>query len=159
MFVCASELLLSPEDHKNLGSDSDLVKKEILEFKKRYYVSHSATTNESIKMEMQSEVKSAVTKSNSETVNGNTDSPTTVLIDRIISLKDDDIFCRMIKMGFGKGKLNPVTDSTSFYQPQKNAHTDSDVTYAEGIVHPSELLLNLNVDILTPSNFIKKCYC
>ena len=110
-------------------------------------------------MEMQSEVRSAVTKSNSETVNGNTDSPTTVLIDRIISLKDDDIFCRMIKMGFGKGKLNPVTDSTSFYQPQKNARTDSDVTYAEGVVHPSELLLNLNVDILTPLNFLKKCYC
>lgn len=51
-------------------------------------------------------------------------------------------------MGFGKGKENPVTASTSFFKPDKNTdmNTDKDinvlgstssVTYTEGIVNPS----------------------
>jgi hypothetical protein len=57
---------------------------------------------------------------------------------KISELKEEDVFCRIFKMGFGKGKKNPVTDSTSFYRPNKNQETGQDVTYAEGIVHPSK---------------------
>eukprot|EP01038_Epipyxis_sp_PR26KG_P010096 gene10096-13571_t len=35
-------------------------------------------------------------------------------------IDDKDIFCTVVKMGYGKGNLNPVLDSTVFYRPKKN---------------------------------------
>ena len=52
-------------------------------------------------------------------------------------LTESDMFCRIFKIGFGKGDKNPVTDSTSFFKPRTLA--DGTVTYTSGIVQSSEI--------------------
>lgn len=35
----------------------------------------------------------------------------------------DDVFCSVVRMGYGKGGKNPVTELTTFYQPDRNSAT------------------------------------
>ena len=41
---------------------------------------------------------------------------------------DEDVFCRMAKMGCGRGKLNPVVDQTTFFLPVKNEKDEDGFT-------------------------------
>ncbi len=36
-----------------------------------------------------------------------------------------DVFCSVVRMGYGKGGKNPVTDLTTFYQPNRQAKSDA----------------------------------
>lgn len=36
------------------------------------------------------------------------------------AIEENDLFCYVIKMGYGKGNKNPLTSSTAFYQPDKS---------------------------------------
>ena len=47
-----------------------------------------------------------------------------------IAVPPDDIFCSVVRMGYGKGGRNPVTELTNFYQPDRlprNSMSDIDV--------------------------------
>lgn len=37
------------------------------------------------------------------------------------AIAQEDVFCHVIKMGYGKGNQNPLTSSTAFYSPDKAA--------------------------------------
>lgn len=37
----------------------------------------------------------------------------------LLRLKDSDIFCTIVKIGYGKGNKNPVSDLTTFYMLDK----------------------------------------
>lgn len=52
-----------------------------------------------------------------------------------------DIICNVVKMGYGKGGLNPVTDLTAFYKPNKlNNHEEyAVVSLPPGILFVSHL--------------------
>jgi HD superfamily phosphohydrolase len=52
-----------------------------------------------------------------------------------------DIFCTIVKLGFGKGGKDPVTEMTTFYKPDKDIpYNSSEVKMNIGVV-PSGLLL------------------
>jgi hypothetical protein len=36
------------------------------------------------------------------------------------NLTEDDIFCQIVQIGYGKGSKNPVSSCTTFYAPNKN---------------------------------------
>jgi HD superfamily phosphohydrolase len=44
------------------------------------------------------------------------------------ALTYDDIFCFVIKIGYGKGNKNPLTTSTAFYAPDKSANSNTNST-------------------------------
>jgi hypothetical protein len=134
--VCATETLLSPQECENLGSIPGKIKEEILDFKLKHYKRSSSigsSSSSSYKSKSKSKLSSEMDIRVTEPSSNHSD-----LSVMISELKAEDIFCRIFKMGFGKGKKNPVTDSTSFYRPNKNQEMGQDVTYAEGIVHPSK---------------------
>jgi hypothetical protein len=131
--VCATETLLSPQECENLGSIPGKIKEEILDFKLKNYKSSIISNRSSSSCKSKSKLRSEMDKRAFEPNSNHSD-----LRLKISELKEEDVFCRIFKMGFGKGKKNPVTDSTSFYRPNKNQETGQDVTYAEGIVHPSK---------------------
>ena len=41
----------------------------------------------------------------------------------MFALPEEDLFCVPVKIGYGKGAVNPVSDSTTFFKPRK--HTTS----------------------------------
>lgn len=158
LFVCASETLLSPKDCKILGTNSSKIKEEILKFKKKNYENkgrEESDNNEGLDNFNNKSNKLKILHCNDSKHDNKNSDAELLLYNQISKLEDKDIFCRVFKMGFGKGKENPVTASTSFFKPDKNTdmNTDSDsnvlgstssVTYTEGIVNPSTYtLLNL----------------
>ena len=40
----------------------------------------------------------------------------------LATLTPDDLFCAVVKVGYGKGGLNPVSELTTFYLPAKVRH-------------------------------------
>lgn len=44
---------------------------------------------------------------------GNTD-------DAAATVREEDIFCEIVKISYGKGSKNPVSGPTAFYEPKKN---------------------------------------
>ena len=36
-------------------------------------------------------------------------------------LSEEDLFCVPVKIGYGKGAVNPVSDSTTFFKPRKHS--------------------------------------
>lgn len=36
-----------------------------------------------------------------------------------VVVKDDDVFCEIVKISYGKGAKNPVSGPTAFYEPKK----------------------------------------
>ena len=147
IFVCASETLLSPQDCKILGTNPSRIKEEILQFKRKNY-----TKKEDMRIENKGNESSEYSENCRKLKSSHNDSVKTsdeaesLLYDQISNLEDKDIFCRVFKMGFGKGNENPVTNSTSFFRPDKVTEKDletnagTSVTYTEGIVHPSKFL-------------------
>jgi hypothetical protein len=49
----------------------------------------------------------------------NHDGPKTKKL-RSIEIREADLFCQIVSIGYGKGNLNPVSDLTSFYAPTKD---------------------------------------
>jgi hypothetical protein len=154
--VCASETLLSPQDCKILGTNPSRIKEEILQFKRKNYTKKAdmkIENNHSNKGNEGSEYSENCQKLKSSHNGGlkTSDEAETLLYDQISKLEEKDIFCRVFKMGFGKGKENPVTNSTSFFRPDKITEKDletnagTSVTYTEGIVHPSKFTEFLNI--------------
>lgn len=154
--MCASETLLSPQDCKILGTNSSRIKEEILKFKKKNFENDNRRNQ---KIDENLSLDNFDNKSNKLKLLHIIDSKHDInnagllLYDQISKLEDKDIFCRVFKMGFGKGKENPVTASTSFFKPDKNTDFNSDsdtnvpgstssVTYTEGIVNPSTYTLS-----------------
>ena len=154
--MCASETLLSPQDCKILGTNSSRIKEEILKFKKKNFGNDNRRNQ---KIDENLSLDNFDNKSNKLKLFHIIDSKHDInnagllLYDQISKLEDKDIFCRVFKMGFGKGKENPVTASTSFFKPDKNTDFNSDsdtnvpgstssVTYTEGIVNPSTYTLS-----------------
>jgi hypothetical protein len=141
--VCATETLLSPHECENLGSIPGIIKEEILDFKMKNYRSSMSSSNGNSSSSCKQKAK-LESEDNLSVIDAHTNAELELNLKhidlrmKISELKGEDIFCRIFKMGFGKGKKNPVTDSTSFYRPNKNQETGEDVTYAEGIVHPSK---------------------
>ena len=41
-------------------------------------------------------------------------------------LREEDLFCVQVKIGYGKGGMNPVRDSTTFYRPTKSGAVGDD---------------------------------
>ena len=143
--MCATETLLSPHECENLGSIPGIIKEEILDFKMKNYISSMSNSNGNSNSSSSCKLKAKLeSEENLRAIDAHTNAELELnskhidLRMKISELKGEDIFCRIFKMGFGKGKKNPVTDSTSFYRPNKNQETGQDVTYAEGIVHPSK---------------------
>ena len=152
LFVCASETLLSPNDCKILGTNSSRIKEEILIFKRKNYENNDLEVDKIGHENSDESFKSKLL--NCDDVKPNSEAEL-LLNDQICKLEAKDIFCRVFKMGFGKGKENPVTASTSFFRPVKNMEIDSDtniggnVTYTEGIVHSSTFISLTSVLILS----------
>lgn len=132
--MCATEALLSPQECENLGSIPAKIKEEILDFKRNNFPGTNSSSSKSKSRKLSNECEGQEDTSSDSNSNLNHSD----LSGMISQLKEEDIFCRIFKMGFGKGKNNPVTDSTSFYRPNKNQEAEQDVTYAEGIVQPSK---------------------
>jgi hypothetical protein len=157
--VCASETLLSPQDCKILGTNPSRINEEILLFKRKHY-----KKKEDMKIENNNGYKSNECSDNSDKCQklksshcdgvNTSDEAESLFYDQISNLEEKDIFCRVFKMGFGKGKENPVTNSTSFFRPDKITEKDletnagSSLTYTEGIVHPSTFIFNLINSVL-----------
>lgn len=152
--MCASETLLSPQDCKILGTNPSRIKDEILLFKGKNYKKKEdlkIENNKGNKGNECSEYSENCQKLKSSHNDGvkTSDDAESLLYDQISNLEDKDIFCRVFKMGFGKGKENPVTNSTSFFRPDKITEKDletnagTSVTYTEGIVHPSTSIIAL----------------
>lgn len=40
-------------------------------------------------------------------------------------LSEEDLFCSVVKVGYGRGNQNPLTNSTAFYRPNKSASLSS----------------------------------
>ena len=155
--MCASETLLSPQDCKILGTNPSRIKEEILLFKRKNYqkkgdfkIQNSGKKDDKDN-ENSDNWNSQKLQSSHCDGEKTSDDVETLSYDQIANLEDVDIFCRVFKMGFGKGKENPVTNSTSFFRPDKITEKDfagSSVTYTEGIVHPSTLIKNFILSAL-----------
>lgn len=39
--------------------------------------------------------------------------------DDVVVVEEEDIFCQIVQIGYGKGNLNPVSHLTTFYAPNK----------------------------------------
>ena len=48
-----------------------------------------------------------------------------------VSVCSSDVFCSVVRMGYGKGGKNPVTDLTTFYQPNRAARSDAETSHAD----------------------------
>ena len=70
---------------------------------------------------------------------------------------DDDVFCRMVKMGCGRGKLNPVVDQTTFFLPVKNDGDEDGFTiideYVLGGVPAGKAVFTKNIHSLLTCHF------
>jgi hypothetical protein len=64
--------------------------------------------------------------------------PNPGLASQVALVGDDDLFCTLSKIGYGKGTSNPVLDSTHFYQPNKNMSASSPEAFIEGFVEAGE---------------------
>lgn len=71
----------------------------------------------------------------------------------LLSLKESDIFCTIVKIGYGKGNKNPVSDLTTFYMLDKEdlavtsaALTTAAATTAASTVGDSQLTFDSLVD-------------
>lgn len=52
-----------------------------------------------------------------------------------LELPEEDLFCVPVKIGYGKGAVNPVSDSTTFFKPRKhpvNISTSQSIISAAG---------------------------
>ena len=46
-----------------------------------------------------------------------------------LQLPENDFFCQIVKIGYGKGNINPVSTFTAFYEPNKSDNNGSfDIT-------------------------------
>ena len=54
----------------------------------------------------------------------------------MFELPEEDLFCVPVKIGYGKGAVNPVSDSTTFFKPRKHpvniSTTSESIISAEG---------------------------
>lgn len=54
-----------------------------------------------------------------------------------ITLDENDLFCQIVKIGYGKGKANPVSQLTVFYQPNRSSDESN---YNVGLVPEGNLI-------------------
>jgi hypothetical protein len=45
-----------------------------------------------------------------------------------LQLPESDFFCQIVKIGYGKGNINPVSTFTAFYEPNKSDDSSFDIT-------------------------------
>lgn len=75
-----------------------------------------------------------------------------------LQLPPSDFFCQIVKIGYGKGNINPVSTFTAFYEPNKSEDEDSSLQITEnncnveggwrvGVVPEGEHLKYLTVGI------------
>ena len=156
--MCASETILTPVQSARLGTDAKKIKKEIFRFKNNKYEEFIRIDNCSSNSDNNTNGISENKKNNNSNNNNNNNNKTNDedencyvnsndettknkhdLHQSIALLEDMDISLCIFKIGFGKGNSNPVTDSTSFFKPNKDQdQAGDDVTYTNGIVHSSK---------------------
>ena len=120
LFVCASETILDPNQSKKIGTDSKKIINEIIKLRNKKYFVFECEKSDKIKNKNNLNISIELRK-------------------QIEIIKNTDIFCRIFKIGFGNGNKNPVTDSTSFFKPNKEDFNDKNgVTYTSGIVQSSK---------------------
>ena len=120
LFVCASETILDPNQSKKIGTDSKKIINEIIKLRNKKYYVFECEKSDKIKNKNNLNISIELRK-------------------QIEIIQNTDIFCRIFKIGFGNGNKNPVTDSTSFFKPNKEDFNDKNgVTYTSGIVQSSK---------------------
>lgn len=126
LFRFAGEIILNPDMKKSfLGLSSrdvsELVKSQLMVLCHQ----HSTALIERKKEERANEEASQSTIISSSNVSvGSTRARSESSVDKelaadLVTLKSSDIFVVVVKIGYGKGKLNPVSDLTTFYKPVK----------------------------------------
>ena len=151
--MCASETILTPMQSARLGTDAQKIKKEMFQFKNNKYADLAVRSinGESIQKDINEKKNNKKNKNNdNNNKDENCDDDNNVEIIKseqdlhqsIAFLNDKDISLCIFKIGFGKGNSNPVTDSTSFFKPNKDQdQAGDDVTYTNGIVHSSKIFV------------------
>ena len=149
--MCASETILTPVQSARLGADAQKIKKEMLKFKNDKYTDLVAKningdSNQNGINEKRNNEKYKNNDNNNKDEICDCDNNIEVIKNEhdlhqsIAFLEEMDISLCIFKIGFGKGNSNPVTDSTSFFKPNKDQdQAGDDVTYTNGIVHSSKI--------------------
>jgi hypothetical protein len=116
LFAFAGEIILTPEILKKLNEKQTL----------------SSNTN------LASVVKSEIMEINERVINNNDGKIITQDEEEKKVISSDDIFCVTVKIGYGKGKKNPVSDTTSFYRPSKPSplSNESETPLRVGVLPP-----------------------
>jgi len=101
LFAFAGEIILSADRRAELdlagGGASTRIKKAMVE----------------LLQQSRSDAEEARTRANGACVGDNTD-------DAAVEVREEDIFCEIVKISYGKGSKNPVSGPTAFYEPKKN---------------------------------------
>lgn len=67
------------------------------------------------------------------------------------NIPQEDIFCQLVKIGYGKGNVNPVSSLTAFYEPNKGRNkgaNTSDDAWCVGVMPEGEKTQNKTYIIL-----------
>lgn len=104
LFAFAGEIILSADRRAELdlagGGASARIKKAMVE------LLHQSRRDAQ-------EAKTGTTGANGALVSENTDGAA-------VEVREEDIFCEIVKISYGKGSKNPVSGPTAFYEPKKN---------------------------------------
>ena len=141
--MCASETILTPAQSTKIGLDAGRIKDELLKFQlirdkrdnKDLSSSNSDGNGEDNSSSNSTYDNNNINNNNNGPIRGSSQN---TAID-IVPLQEKDLYIRIFKIGFGQGTSNPVTDSTTFFRPNKDQHqVGQDVTYTSGIVQSSK---------------------
>ena len=108
LFACAVEILLSAAQTREVAKGgADGVKEELLRIRDAMVQQGSVVEKADMDRKQHGNDKP-----------GETPTPT-LLYQTLQALSDHDVFCVVVKVGYGKGGLNPVSELTTFYLPIK----------------------------------------
>jgi hypothetical protein len=80
-----------------------------------------------------------------------------LMTDRGLSIETNDLFCQIVKIGYGKGNINPVSSLTAFYEPNKSDDVNDVQLHPWNVgVMPEGVLLSYRKLNRNHSLF---CYC